>query len=105
MKYHIFLQYDLPFVEVYRAKEFTFRASELKSQQQQQPKESESDIETNPNPNPGIKSQLSSSALSVWNCDGEVIDATSVKIRYSTLYGNLMKFPLGSLRLILFSDL
>ncbi|XP_058809040.1 ceramide kinase isoform X2 [Phymastichus coffea] len=68
--------YDLPFVEVYRAREFTFRASEPKRRQQDQP-----EPDAKAKPNRGFKSQLSSSALSVWNCDGEVIDAASVKIR------------------------
>ncbi|KAK0095273.1 hypothetical protein PV326_008794 [Microctonus aethiopoides] len=52
--------YDLPFVEVYRAREFTFRAS---------PNSSSTDsIDHN-------------SSISVWNCDGEVLQHSDVKIR------------------------
>ncbi|KAH0950646.1 hypothetical protein HN011_000416 [Eciton burchellii] len=54
--------YDLPFVEVYRAREFTFRA--------QSTLQSENEINA-----------VHSSRLSVWNCDGEVIDNADVKIR------------------------
>ncbi|XP_014212641.1 ceramide kinase [Copidosoma floridanum] len=55
--------YDLPFVEVYRAKEFTFRAANPTDMHSSQP------------------SGLGGSASSVWNCDGEVINASSVTIR------------------------
>ena len=65
-------QYDLPFVEVYRAKEFIFRANETKFSQSTTSIESSAGI---------MDSSIASSALSVWNCDGEVIDAPSVKIR------------------------
>ncbi|RLU21065.1 hypothetical protein DMN91_007681 [Ooceraea biroi] len=55
--------YDLPFVEVYRAREFTFRAqSTLQSENE-------------------LNAVRASSRLSVWNCDGEVIDNANVKIR------------------------
>ncbi|KAH0553836.1 ceramide kinase [Cotesia glomerata] len=54
--------YDLPFVEVYRAREFTFRASSAT--------ESSNDTTVN-----------TSSQLSVWNCDGEVLQHADVKIR------------------------
>lgn len=57
------LQYELPFVEVYRAREFTFRA--LPTLQFEN----------------GLNTVRSNSRLSVWNCDGEVIDNTNVKIR------------------------
>jgi len=57
------LQYELPFVEVYRAREFTFRA--LPTLQFEN----------------GLNAARSGSQLSVWNCDGEVIDTTNVKIR------------------------
>ncbi|OXU30438.1 hypothetical protein TSAR_011974 [Trichomalopsis sarcophagae] len=67
--------YDLPFVEVYRAREFTFKASNPSSNQQQRQQSYENSTTTGP------RSNLGSSALSVWNCDGEVIDASSVKIR------------------------
>lgn len=56
------LQYDLPFVEVHRAREFTFKAST----------NSENDLDP-ANINEGC---------SVWNCDGEVIENPNVKIRY-----------------------
>ncbi|XP_008556292.1 ceramide kinase isoform X2 [Microplitis demolitor] len=52
--------YDLPFVEVYRAREFTFRASSTTS--------TNDAVDT-------------SSQLSVWNCDGEVLQHADVKIR------------------------
>ncbi|XP_018352225.1 PREDICTED: ceramide kinase [Trachymyrmex septentrionalis] len=55
--------YELPFAEVYRAREFTFRA--LPTLQ----------FENGPN------TTRSSSRLSVWNCDGEMVDSTNVKIR------------------------
>ncbi|XP_067216268.1 ceramide kinase isoform X3 [Linepithema humile] len=55
--------YDLPFVEVYRAREFTFRAL---------PTLHESEL---------TNVVRSGSQLSVWNCDGEVIENTNVKIR------------------------
>ncbi|XP_012278630.1 ceramide kinase [Orussus abietinus] len=57
--------YDLPFVEVYRAREFTFRALPTLHLQ------SENEI---------TASHLLS-GLSVWNCDGEVIQDPNVKIR------------------------
>ncbi|XP_076634236.1 ceramide kinase isoform X2 [Colletes latitarsis] len=57
--------YDLPFVEVYRAREFTFRAMPTVHMQ------SENEINT----------RYLNSSLSVWNCDGEVIDNSNVKIR------------------------
>ncbi|XP_071570266.1 ceramide kinase isoform X2 [Temnothorax nylanderi] len=56
--------YELPFVEVYRAREFTFRALPT--------------LQFENGLNAGARS---SSRLSVWNCDGEVIDSTNVKIR------------------------
>lgn len=59
------LQYDLPFVEVYRARQFTFRALPTMHLQSA----SEVDVARR------------GSQLSVWNCDGEVIDSTNVKIR------------------------
>lgn len=59
----MYTQYDLPFVEVYRAREFTFRAqSTLQSENE-------------------LTATRASSQLSVWNCDGEVIDNADVKIR------------------------
>ncbi|XP_076243330.1 ceramide kinase [Calliopsis andreniformis] len=58
--------YDLPFVEVYRAREFTFRALSTLHMQ------SENEINI---------SSRNNSNLSVWNCDGEVIDNSNVKIR------------------------
>lgn len=58
-------QYDLPFVEVYRAREFTFRA--LPTMHMHSDRE--------------INNRYMSSNLSVWNCDGEVIDNSNVKIR------------------------
>nr|XP_031847729.1 ceramide kinase isoform X3 [Nomia melanderi] len=57
--------YDLPFVEVYRAREFTFRAMPTMHMQ------SESQL----------NSSYMKSSLSVWNCDGEVINNSNVKIR------------------------
>ncbi|XP_006566593.1 ceramide kinase isoform X3 [Apis mellifera] len=57
--------YDLPFVEVYRAREFTFRA--LPTMHMHSDRE--------------INNRYMSSNLSVWNCDGEVIDNSNVKIR------------------------
>ncbi|XP_011175344.1 ceramide kinase [Solenopsis invicta] len=54
--------YELPFVEVYRARQFMFRA--LPTQ-----------FETE------LNAAHTSPRLSVWNCDGEVIDSTNVKIR------------------------
>ena len=57
--------YDLPFVEVYRAREFTFRAMPTLHMH------SENEI----------NSRRYNSSLSVWNCDGEVIDTSNVKIR------------------------
>ncbi|KAJ8683458.1 hypothetical protein QAD02_019250 [Eretmocerus hayati] len=79
--------YDLPFVEVYRAREFTFRATSS------EPSETtsssfESCVEAVEASNGersegslGPGSRLGSSAISVWNCDGEVVDASSVRIR------------------------
>ena len=61
----LFSQYDLPFVEVYRAREFTFRALPTLHMQS----------------NNEISSRYLKSSLSVWNCDGEVIDSSNVKIR------------------------
>ncbi|KAF7990695.1 hypothetical protein HCN44_000500 [Aphidius gifuensis] len=55
--------YDLPFVEVYRAREFSFRATP----------ESSSNDEIN---NSSIGSKMS-----VWNCDGEVFKNVNVRIR------------------------
>ncbi|XP_043283824.1 ceramide kinase isoform X2 [Venturia canescens] len=55
--------YDLPFVEVYRAREFTFRALP-----------STPSFDT-------ISTAHMNSAMSVWNCDGEVIQDSNVKIR------------------------
>ncbi|XP_066583603.1 ceramide kinase isoform X1 [Prorops nasuta] len=57
--------YDLPFVEVYRAREFTFRALPTLHMQ--------TDSEFN--------AHRFGSDLSVWNCDGEVINNSNVKIR------------------------
>ncbi|XP_015607020.1 ceramide kinase isoform X2 [Cephus cinctus] len=57
--------YDLPFVEVYRAREFTFRALPTLHGQ----------------PGGEINSSRLISELSVWNCDGEVIQDPDVKIR------------------------
>lgn len=64
------MQYDLPFVEIYRAREFTFRALPLQLQLQSEIAPSETNAV-----------RFSGSRFSVWNCDGEVIDNTSVKIR------------------------
>ncbi|XP_033220098.1 ceramide kinase isoform X2 [Belonocnema kinseyi] len=55
--------YDLPFVEVYRAREFTFKAAPTSNYS-----ENGNSISMN-------------SGLSVWNCDGEVIQVPNVKIR------------------------
>lgn len=55
--------YDLPFVEVYRAREFTFKAMPSSHYS-----ENGNSISLN-------------SGLSVWNCDGEVIQVPNVKIR------------------------
>ncbi|KOX79352.1 Ceramide kinase [Melipona quadrifasciata] len=60
--------YDLPFVEVYRAREFTFRA--LPTLHVQSSNE--------------ISNRYLKSSLSVWNCDGEVIDSSNVKISGGT---------------------
>lgn len=57
------LQYELPFVEVYRAREFTFRSLPTLQFENE------------------VNQVRSDSRLSVWNCDGEVIDKTNVKIR------------------------
>ncbi|KOC62165.1 Ceramide kinase [Habropoda laboriosa] len=59
------IPYDLPFVEVYRAREFTFRAMPTMHMQS----------------NNEINSRYMKSNLSVWNCDGEVVDSSNVKIR------------------------
>ncbi|KAM0727928.1 Ceramide kinase [Formica fusca] len=55
--------YELPFVEVYRAREFTFRSLPTLQFENE------------------VNQVRSNSRLSVWNCDGEVIDKTNVKIR------------------------
>ncbi|XP_063993860.1 ceramide kinase [Diachasmimorpha longicaudata] len=55
--------YDLPFVEVYRAREFTFHAF---------PQLSSVDTMSNSH---------NKSTVSVWNCDGEVLEYVDVKIR------------------------
>ncbi|CAL1678810.1 unnamed protein product [Lasius platythorax] len=55
--------YELPFVEVYRAREFTFRALPTLQFENE------------------VNQVRSNSRLSVWNCDGEVVDNTNVKIR------------------------
>ncbi|XP_034941938.1 ceramide kinase [Chelonus insularis] len=55
--------YDLPFVEVYRAREFTFRAY------------------PNLSSNDNIIGENLNSQLSVWNCDGEVLQYVNVKIK------------------------
>ncbi|KAF7393296.1 hypothetical protein HZH66_009129 [Vespula vulgaris] len=57
--------YDLPFVEVYRAREFTFRALPTLH------------LQTENN----VQRSQKTSGLSVWNCDGEVIENSNVKIR------------------------
>ncbi|XP_014238859.1 ceramide kinase [Trichogramma pretiosum] len=63
--------YDLPFVEVYRAREFVFRASDSLN------------LESTASTDciVGTESSVARTAVSVWNCDGEVIDAPSVKIK------------------------
>ncbi|XP_011299241.1 ceramide kinase [Fopius arisanus] len=55
--------YDLPFVEVYRAREFTFQAF---------PQLTSSGT---------ISTSHTASTVSVWNCDGEVLEHVDVKIR------------------------
>ena len=59
-------QYDLPFVEVYRAREFNFRTLVGPNLY----RENES------TPTPRLNT-----GFSVWNCDGEVIQSDHVKIR------------------------
>lgn len=59
--------YDLPFVEVYRAREFTFQALP--------------NADRSPSDNNEASRPRSPPGLSVWNCDGEVIQDSNVKIR------------------------
>ncbi|XP_046623003.1 ceramide kinase isoform X1 [Neodiprion virginianus] len=59
--------YDLPFVEVYRAREFKFR-----------PLPSVINV---PADNTEVNIPQSQPDLSVWNCDGEVIQDSNLKIR------------------------
>lgn len=59
-----FNQFDLPFVEVHRAREFTFRTFPASVSHPELPP---------PRLTPGV---------SVWNCDGEVQWETNIRIRW-----------------------
>lgn len=61
------LQSDLPFVEIYRAKKFTFRTPIAQN---------DSNIGSSTQPIP-----LSNHSNSQWNCDGEVIHEPDVTIK------------------------
>lgn len=63
--WYVRFQYDLPFVEVYRAREVKFRAVTQSSY-------GKIDNAIAPRNNTGF---------SVWNCDGEVVQSDQVKIR------------------------
>lgn len=61
------LQSDLPFVEVYRAKKFTFRSPIAQN---------DLNISSSTQPIP-----LSNHSSSQWNCDGEVIHESDLTIK------------------------
>jgi hypothetical protein len=63
ISFHSF-QFGLPFVEVHRAREFTFRA-----------------VPTTV-PHPELPSARLIPGVSVWNCDGEVQCETNIRIRW-----------------------
>jgi len=54
--------FDLPFVEVYRAREFLFQALPDPKRQLLDPDSDDAQV-------------------SSWNCDGEIVIATNIKIR------------------------
>lgn len=62
-----FLQSDLPFVEIYRAKKFTLRSPAAQN---------DANIGSSTQPIP-----LSNHSHSQWNCDGEVIHESDLTIK------------------------
>ena len=70
--YHFF-QYDLPFVQVFRAKRIKFRPTS----------EETDDGALNENQDGHVRLRSGMVQNSWWNCDGELLDQPSIEARYS----------------------
>ena len=72
VRHHLvfFLQFDFPFVDVFRVKAFKFR-----------PLAEECDITHDASGKGKQRLQSDASRNSVWNCDGEVLDSPTLEFR------------------------
>ena len=65
-----FLQFDLPFIKVFRVREWSFTAPEQKD-----------DKEDKAQSGQGRQLRSQEVKTSVWNCDGEVLEQPSLHVR------------------------
>lgn len=70
-----FFQFDLPFIKVFRVREWSFSV--------QTDTEGDTDPQSQPSPPPR---ESRAPTHSVWNCDGEIITSPNLNIRYAMIY-------------------
>lgn len=80
-------QFDLPFVDVYRVKEFSYRPLNQEQTSEAHPQvfplnDNNNRSHESRNNN---KNKTASNNNGVWNCDGEVIDSSAIRVKSVSL--------------------